>query len=153
MNLEVSRDIVGMENAPDSSLGLALPIVLNKIHHNDVLPLTSYPQVIPTRISTDGAETAKYALCTLMYHATKARVKTNYYVKKPWETDADMWTDISFTRDVDSYLSTTGTPRALNTYLAEAYRIPEHAAGSNATGFIVQGVTFSAVGGSLSLVE
>lgn len=148
MNLEVSRDIVGMENAPDSSLGVALPIVLNKIHHNQVLPLTSYPQVIPTRISTDGAETAKYALCTLMYQATKARVMTNYYVKKPWETDADAWTAISFTRDVDSYLTTTGAARALNTYVAEAYRIPEHAAGSNATGFIAQGVTFSAVGGS-----
>ena len=148
MNLEVSRDIVGMENAPDSSLGLALPIVLNKIHNTQVLPISSYPQVIPTRISTDGAETAKYALCTLMYQATKARVMTNYYVKKPWETDADVWTAISFTRDVNSYLSGTTAGRALNVYLAEAYRIPEHAAGSNATGFIVQGVTFLAIGGS-----
>lgn len=151
MNLEVSRDIVGMENAPDSSLGIALPIVFNKIHNEQSTPLSSYPQVIPTRISADGAEVAKYALCTLMYNTTKARVMTNYYAKKAWETDADLWTPISFTRDSDSYLTTTGTPVALNTYMASAYRIPEHADGSNATGFVVEGVTFSATaGGSTS---
>ena len=153
MNLEVSRDIVGMENAPDASLGVALPIVFNKIHNNQTTPLSSYPQVQPIRISTDGAETAKYALCTLMYQSTISRVMTNYYAKKSWETDADLWTVISFTRDVDSYLTTTGSTRALNTYAGEAYRIPEHAAGSNATGFIVQGVTFSAVGGSSNPVR
>lgn len=148
MNLEISRDIVGMENAPDSSLGIALPIVLSKVHHNQALPLTSYPQVVPTRISTDGAETAKYALCTLMYQKTKARVMTNYYVKKPWETDANVWTSISFTRQADSYLSPP-VPAAvvsLNQYAALAAKIPEHAAGSNASGFITTGVTFLARG-------
>lgn len=148
MNLEVSRDIGGMENAPDSTLGVALPIVFNKIHSNQTTPLSSYPQVNAVRISTDGAETAKYALCTLMHRSTTARIVANYYAKKSWETDADLWATISFTRDVDSYLTTTGSTRALNTYVAEAYRIPEHAAGSNATGFVVQGVLFSAVGGS-----
>lgn len=148
MSLEISRDIVGMESAPDPSLGVALPIVFNKIHSNQTTPLSSYPQVKPVRISADGAETAKYALCTLMYQSTTSRIMTNYYAKKSWETDADLWTTISFTRDVDSYLTTTGSTRALNTYVAEAYRIPEHTAGSNATGFVVQGVTFSAVGGS-----
>jgi len=156
MNLEISRDIVGMENAPDSSLGVALPIVLNKIHHNQVLPLASYPQVIPTRISADGAETAKYALCTLMYQKTKARVMTNYYVKKPWETDANVWTPISFTRQADSYLSPP-VPAAvvsLNQYAALAAKIPEHAAGSNASGFITTGVTFLARGaGSVGRVS
>jgi hypothetical protein len=148
MNLEVSRDITGMENAPDSSLGVALPIVFNKIHSNQTTPLSSYPQVTPARISVDGAESAKYALCSLFYQHTTARVMTNYYVKKAWETDADVWSPVSFTRDVDSYLTTTGSTTAPNTYLASAYRIPQHAAGSNATAFIVQGVSFSAVGGS-----
>ena len=147
MNLEISRDIAGMENAPDSTIGQALPVVFNKIHNTQALPLSSYPQVIPLRISADGAETGKYALCTLMYQKTKARVMTNYYAKKAWETDADLWSEIDFTRLPDSYLGATASFAGLNVYPAIAYRIPEHAAGSNATGFIATGVTFTARGG------
>jgi hypothetical protein len=147
MNLEVSRDVHGMENAPDGSLGVALPLIFNKIHESNSQPLSSYPQVIPTRISADGAETAKYALCTLMYQKTRARIMTNYYAKKAWETDADAWSAISFTRTADSYLGAQATYDALNNYASIAYKIPEHAVGSNATGFVVSGVTLTLRGG------
>ena len=147
MNLEVSRDVHGMENAPDGSLGVALPLVFNKIHSNQTTPLSSYPQVIPTRISADGSDTAKYALCTLMYQKTQANVVANYYAKKAWETDADAWSAISFTRTADSYLGVQASYNALNNYASIAYRIPEHAAGSNAQGFVVSGVTFTLRGG------
>ena len=156
MNLEISRDIGGMENAPDSTIGQALPVVFNKVHNTQALPLSSYPQVTPFRISADGTETAKYALCTLMYQKTKARVMTNYYAKKAWETDANVWSQIDFTRLPDSYKS-PAIPAgviALNTYASIAYKIPEHAAGSNASGFIVTGVSFLARGaGSTSRVS
>lgn len=147
MNLEVSRDVHGMENAPDGSLGVALPLVFNKIHGDLNNSLYSYPQVIPTRISADGSDTAKYALCTLMYQLTKANVMTNYYAKKSWESDADAWSVISFTRTADSYLGSQASYNALNNYASIAYRIPEHAAGSNAQGFVVSGVTFTLRGG------
>lgn len=147
MNLEVSRDIVGMENAPDSSIGAALPIVFNKIHSNQTTPLTSYQEVIPTRISTDGVYFPKYALCTLMYQHTKARVMTNLYVKKPWEVDANSWATIAFQRFPTDYIDYSNLPTntdALNVYASVAYKIPEEAAGDNATGFIVKGVRFIA---------
>lgn len=148
MNLEVSRDILGMENAPEANLGKALPIVFSKPNPTQTSQLDRYPQVIPTRISADGASTAKYALATHMYQVNQAAVCPNYYVKKDWEDGANIWASISFTRAADDYTgSATGSYYTLNTYAGTAYRIPQITATNNETGFIVTGVQFRCRGG------
>jgi hypothetical protein len=150
MNLEVSRDIAGMENAPDSSLGVALPIVFNMINQNVDVDIRNYQQCTPTRISADGSETAKYAVCSLMYQHTTSAVVNDIYIKKTWETDAEEWGVFGLGVATPSYLTTTGATTAPNTYLASAYRIPEitTTTSDRYTGFLVQGVSLSAVGGS-----
>ena len=146
MNLEVSRDIVGMESAPDASLGKALPIVFNKVNSGLSTPISRYPQVIPTRISGDGLPAAKYALTTQMYNLTKATIQPNYYVKKSWATDGDIWASISFTRTpVDYRTPNLGTYWSLTQYSGgKAYKLPEITATNNETGFVVTGVEFRA---------
>lgn len=147
MNLEVSRDITGMESAPQSSLGRPLPIVFNKINSDLSTPIDRYPQVIPTRISADGLESAKYALTTQIYQITKANIQSNYYAKKSWATDSDVWASISFTRTAPDYISpAVGTYYSLNTYAGKAYKIPQITPTNEETGFVVTGVKFSAKG-------
>jgi hypothetical protein len=147
MNLEISRDISGMENTPQSSLGKSLPIIFNKVNSGLSTPIDRYPQIIPTRVSADGAETAKYALATQIYQVTKARVQTNYYAKKTWADGADIWASISFTRTAPDYTTpTVGTYYSLNTYAGRAYKIPQMTATDNETGFVVTGVELKAKG-------
>lgn len=151
MNLEVSRDISGMVNAPESSLGKPLPIVFCKPNPSQTSQLTRYPQIIPTRISADGATTAKYALCTHMYQITQANIAPNIYVKKSWEDGSDVWASVSFTRQADDYTGNpTGTYLTLGTNAATAYRIPEITPTNNETGFIATGVQFRCYGGGLA---
>ena len=143
MNLEVSRDVIGMENAPEANLGKALPIVFSKPNTSQTTQLDRYPQVIPTRVSADGASTAKYALATHMYQLTQGRVASNYYVKKTWEDGADIWASVHATRAPDDYTgSPTGSYYTLNTYASTAYRLPQITATNNETGFITTGVQF-----------
>lgn len=147
MNLEVSRDIAGMENAPQASLGRALPIVFNKVTPGVSIPIDRYPQVIPTRISADGAENAKYALTTQIYQVTKAKIQSNYYAKKSWESGSGIWASISFTRTAPDYTTPlVGTYYSLNTYAGKAYKIPQMTSTNDETGFVVTGVEFKAKG-------
>lgn len=147
MNLEVSRDISGMENAPQASLGKALPIVFNKVNSGLSSPIDRYPQVLPTRISADGAETAKYALTTQMYQVTKAKVQPNYYAKKAWADGSNIWGAISFTRSAPDYRTpTVGSYYSLNTYAGKAHRLPEITATNEETGFVVTGIELYAKG-------
>ena len=151
MNLEVSRDIVGMEDAPQTSLGKALPIVFNKVNSGLSTPIDRYPQVIPTRISADGAETAKYALATQMYQVTEAKIQPNYYVKKAWADDGDIWASISFTRTAPNYTTPlVGSTYSLNTYAGKLYQIPQITSTNEETGFVVTGVEFMAKGNGSS---
>lgn len=147
MNLEVSRDISGMESAPQASLGKALPIVFNKVNSGLSSPIDRYPQVLPTRISADGAETAKYALTTQMYEVTEAKIQPNYYAKKAWADGSNIWASISFTRSAPDYRTpTVGTYYSLNTYAGKAHRLPEITATNEETGFVVTGIELYAKG-------
>lgn len=147
MNLEVSRDISGMENAPQASLGKALPIVFNKVNSGLSSPIDRYPQILPTRISADGAETAKYALTTQMYQLTKALIQPNYYAKKAWEDGSNVWASISFTRAAPDYTTpVVGSYYSLNTYAGKAHRLPQITATNEETGFVVTGVELKAKG-------
>lgn len=141
MNLEVSRDIAGMESAPQASLGKALPIVFNKVNPNLSTPLDRYPQVVPTRISADGVSTGKYALTTQMYGLTRARIQPNLYAKKTWEEGGNVWASISFTKTAPDYTTPlTGTFYGLTNQIAKAHKLPEITATNDETGFIVTGV-------------
>lgn len=147
MNLEVSRDISGMESAPQASLGKPLPIVFNKVNSGLSSPIDRYPQVLPTRISADGAETARYALTTQIYQTTKAKIQPNYYAKKSWEDGSNIWASISFTRAAPDYTTpTVGTYYSLNTYAGKAHRLPQITATNEETGFVVTGVELKAKG-------
>ena len=151
MNLEVSRDIVGMEDAPQTSLGKPLPIIFNKVNPGLSTPIDRYPQVIPTRISADGAETAKYALATHMYRVTEAKIQPNYYVKKAWADDGDIWASISFTRAAPNYTTPlVGSTYSLNTYAGKLYQIPQITSTNEETGFVVTGVELMAKGNGSS---
>jgi hypothetical protein len=143
MNLEVSRDILGMENAPDSSLGRPLPIIFSKPNISQTSQLDRYPQTLPVRISADDASTVKYAVATHMYQTTQARIASNYYIKKTWEDSGDVWASIHFTRAAqDNTASPVGTYYTLNTYQSTAYKLPEVSSTNNETGFLVGGAQF-----------
>ena len=140
-----------MEDAPQTSLGKALPIVFNKVNPGLSTPIDRYPQVIPTRISADGAETAKYALATHMYRVTEAKIQPNYYVKKAWAEDGDIWASISFTRAAPNYTTPlVGSTYSLNTYAGKLYKIPQITSTNEETGFVVTGVEFMAKGNGSS---
>jgi hypothetical protein len=151
MNIEVSRDIEGMENAPQASLGKALPIVFNKVNSGLSSPLDRYPQVLPTRISFDGSESAKYALTTQLYEVTKARIQPVYYAKKAWEDGSDIWAPISLTRTAPNYTTPlVGTYYSINTVSEKAHRIPQLTTIDGEKGFVVTGVELRVKGNSTS---
>lgn len=121
MNLQVSRDIVGMENAPEQSLGKYLPILFCKTQPNSTEPL-SYPSST-NQISNDGATTAKYALTSQMYEVTKAQFSI-FYAKKSTDEDDVPWTFVKIDRATDDYLADTTDYIGLSTYSSIAWRLP-----------------------------
>lgn len=155
MNIEISRDISGMSNAPDGSIGKTLPITFCRTNYN---PRTSdqAQEVIPTRISADGSSSATYALTTQMYQKTKAIVSPYIFVKKNWPEATFEWLGLYFPPPVipDYRTPVTGTYYSLNSfgsaYASVAYRIPEITKTSNSEGFIVTAIELSARGQSSS---
>lgn len=151
MNIEVSRDIPGMANAPDESIGRVLPITFCTTAYN---PRMSFPgqEVSPTRISADGSSNAKYALTTQMYQTTKAIPSKYIFVKKNWPESTFEWLGLYFPPAIvpDYRTPVTGSYYNLNTYTAAAWRIPEILKISDSNGFIVTAVELSARGQSSS---
>lgn len=153
MNLQVSRDVVGMENAPNGSLGKSLPILFNKTLIQSSEPL-SYPEIIPIRISNDGATTAKYALTSHMYQVTKARFCSYVYAQKSTDEDDIIWSLIKIDRAPDNFLANTTSYIGLSTYSAIAYRLPDITPVDEESGFVVTGISLRAKGnGTVSRVS
>jgi len=154
MNIEVSRDIPGMENAPDSSIGKVLPVTFCRARYN---PRMQFPgqEVTPTRISADGASNAKYALTTQMYQTTKALISPYIFVKKNWPESTFEWLGMYFPPPVVPNYTTprTANTYTLNQYAASAYRIPEILKISDSEGFIITSVTLAAKGQSTNPVR
>jgi hypothetical protein len=150
MNLQVSRDIVGMENAPEQALSKFLPILFCKTQPNSTAPL-SYPEVLPTRISNDGATTAKYALTSQMYEVTKAKFSSYIYAKKSTDEDDVAWTFIKIDRATDDYLADTTDYIGLSTYSSIAWRLPSITPVADETGFLVTGTKLRAKGNGTAL--
>lgn len=135
ITLEVSRSIEGMENAPDSSIGRALPFVLNRRAESQggspVLPPAGYQQVQPVRISADGSANPIYALSTLLYNKTTAGSGSGYiYIKKTWDDGKHPWELYPLVAgpsapSIDISTPTTGASfYSLQTYAAIAFKIP-----------------------------
>lgn len=163
MSLEIAPEVDGMEGAPDSSIGKALPIVLCK---RDVYDFNyySYPQVVPVRITPDGQSLATYAVCTVMYRHTRAsfNIDNVIYVKKSWEDQQDMWTSVGLDDEADDYLLAAVDPISfeylqygLATYPAIAHKIPDHQVfNENYKALIVTGVTLLCIpNGNVSRVS
>jgi hypothetical protein len=152
MNLEVSPDIPGMEDAPDSSIGASLPITFCRTNYNKTMQFPAQ-EVVPIRISGDGESDAKYALTTQMYQLTKAITSNYVYIKKNWPESTFEWLGVcpSFgSAPSDFTASITANTYSLNTLAASAYQIPEILKISDSEGFIVTAVELRVKGQSSS---
>jgi hypothetical protein len=115
VTLEVNRMMLGMENAPSSSLGRAVPLLIG-----------DNPTVIPVRISADGATTAKYAVGTAFYQLLENNLSTITVYSKD---DDDTWQVMNNggTGAITDYSTApiTGS-HTLNTYDGRAWKINQN---------------------------
>lgn len=160
ITLDVSRDVAGMENAPDSSIGRALPVVFNKkntaygttINRNPGTSLDNniYPHVPATPISATGGVTGLYALTTQMYQVTKAKLETPWvYVKKYWNYNNSPWAAVNLSNVIGfDYTGSLlgGSFYSLNTYASTAYKIIS----ASTDAYMFTAVRFKARGGGLA---
>jgi hypothetical protein len=104
VTLEVARTVSGMENAPESSLGRPVPLLVGQSL-----------DVLPVRVSADGATTAKYAIGTCLYNHLKNVTGTASIYTKNF---ADKWELVNNTLSGYFDLSASGTAgsHTLNTY-------------------------------------
>ncbi|TXH14224.1 MAG: hypothetical protein E6R03_09720 [Hyphomicrobiaceae bacterium] len=128
LTLEVSRSVSGMSNAPDSSLGRAVPLLIG-----DTL------DVLPVRISADGAENPRYAIGTCLYqHVENDTSTAKIYCKN----ELDFWEVAN-----NNFTTTIGNTKtgdyALNRYAGQAWGLT---AGSG----LLCGIKFRAVGKGLA---
>jgi hypothetical protein len=127
--LEVTRSMVGMANAPDSSLGRAVPLLLG-----------SDLDVIPVRISADSATTVRYAVGTCFYqHLTNRTASAEVYSKNlldEWERALSNFTS--------TYAATYTGEYTLNTYAGRAFGVPNNPSG------IVHGIKLKCKGKGLA---
>lgn len=125
MNLEVSRDVTGMENAPDANLNKPLPILFNKTQINSTGAAT-YPELLPTRISNDGATTAVYGLTTQMYQVTKANTIPRLFIEKSWDDGDSLWATVNTDATLPNYLTpNSGTYYSIKLYEGYAIQIQD----------------------------
>lgn len=108
LTLEVARTVSGMENAPTSSLGRAVPLLLG-----------SDLEVVPVRISADGATTGKYAWGTCFYQSLKNYSSAYQIYTKNYD---DVWESITGSPlDYSTYPPSSSF--TLNTYASRAFEI------------------------------
>lgn len=159
LSLEIASEVSGMEAAPISSIGKPLSLVLCKRDYYNY-DYTTFPQVVPIRITGDGQPTARYAICSLQYQHTRAGfgLEPIIYVKKSWEDQADVWTSVGLDDIPLDYTADIATDPVsfeylgygLKTYSAVAYKIPTHQSliSDSYKALIVTGIRFAAVGQS-----
>lgn len=131
VTLEVARTVSGMENAPESSLGRPVPLALG-----------TNKNILPIRISADGATTGKYAISTCMYQHLKVDLDdANVYCKGP----EDKWHHAFGSANFITSYSTAGYHSLESSSTAAvAYWI---GTASNYQGPLVTGVEFKARAG------
>jgi hypothetical protein len=111
ITLEVDRSISGMSNAPDSSLGRTVPLILGDSN-----------EIIPIRITADGSTSPEYAWGTCFSLSIKnstsptPAVYTKNYLDK-WEQVQNNFTD--------RYGGTSGGTYTLNTNYAQAHGLAD----------------------------
>lgn len=133
VTFDVDRATSGMSNAPNSSLGRTIPLILGDSN-----------EVIPIRISADGATIAQYAYGTCYYNFMKnlassptPTVYTKNYI--------DGWEQIN-NNFTDRYGGTSGGTYTLNTYSGQA-----HGLGDGVKNGLVTGVKLRAKGNGLAV--
>jgi hypothetical protein len=152
MNIEVSRDIPGMEDAPESSIGKIIPIAFSPGRAYISGHVFNGQQIIPTRISGDGATNAKYAVTTQMYRTTMATPLDYIHIKKDWSESVNQW--VGFGVDFPTFIGVDLTTPisgtyTLNQFAASAYKIPaelDFGGTKNSTGYPIGSVQFSMKG-------
>lgn len=161
INIEVSRDIPGMENAPDESIAKAVPLAFcgppPYLFDTFTGHIYTGEQIKCTRISANGATTAKYAVATHLFRTTMAAPLDYAYVKKPWESESNNWIGIGVPLQVSvDYRSPISGTYSINSFASSAYRIPPWGSGASVkdtTGFVVGAVELSVKGQSTNPVR
>lgn len=158
MNIEVSRDIPGMEDAPESSVGKAIPIAFcEPPQYLGSLHIFGGVEVAATRITGDGDSDAKYAIATHMYRTTMAAPLDYLHVKKNWSDSTNEWIGMGLPLPVSrDYTTPVSGSYTISQYAASAYKIPTWGASGvkRTTGFVVGAVELSVKGqGSVSRVS
>lgn len=127
MTLEVARTVTGMENAPDASLGRAVPLVFGPTN-----------ELVPVRITADGGSTASYAVGTGLYNHLKAKLSVT---PELWtKNDIGQWERVLNNFTDRSAQATTGT-YTLDGYAGRALGVGE----TGKTGLCI-GVTLQCAG-------
>lgn len=130
LTLEINRSMSGMENAPDSSLGKAVPLLIG-----------SDLDCIPIRINADGSTAPTYAIGTcLKSHLTNRTASAAVYAKNElddWEVCNNDFTD-------RTSLATGLGYYTLNTYAGRASALGENPSG------IVHGIKLRCRGNGLA---
>jgi hypothetical protein len=109
LTLEVNRTVSGMANAPDSSLGRAVPLIIG-----------DNQEVIPIRITADGATEPRYAVGTCLYQLTKNRLTwARVYTKD----NDNKWALVDTTANTDYSGTTPAGSYSLNQYNSRAWKL------------------------------
>lgn len=111
VTLEVSRSVFGMENAPESSLGRVVPLVLGQSGY-----------VTPIRITADGGTSANYAIQSGLYNHLDFAGIVSFYTPD-WD---DNWQAVEFdsgTSNPDYSGAISGGQYTLNTYPGRAFKL------------------------------
>lgn len=133
LTLDVAQTVSGMENAPTSSLGRAVPLLVG----------TSL-DVLPIRITADGATTARYAVGTCLYQHLKNVTSSAVVYTKNF---MDEWEPVENVLSIyeDSSASVSAGTYTLNTY---AERVVNFGQGARV---LVTGVKLYARGNGLAV--
>jgi hypothetical protein len=156
MNIEISRDIPGMEDAPDESISKIVPLVFNGItpYLGSVVGNTIFngQQIPATRITTSNQDSVKYAISTQLFRTTMSAPLDYVLVKKDWNTSPlvdviGIGVPLQITEDLDFTGTLSGT-YTINQYAASAYQIPQWSLGSNkrTSGAVITSVDISMKG-------
>lgn len=142
LNLIVSRNVPGMENAPESSLGRPVPLIIGEQwqgYSRDIIPL---------RISPDGLDSASYAIGT-GYFGLLAHNPSLVSVDPMTKNSIDEWVTF-YSGTIFNFLGTTATgSHGLNTYSAQAFLLTDISdANLTKEAYAVTGVTLSGKGNS-----
>lgn len=156
MNIEISRDIPGMDDAPDESISKVVPLVFNGINSylGSVVGNSIFngQQIPATRITTSNQDSVEYAISTQLFRTTMSAPLDYVLVKKNWSTTpivdvVGIGVPIQIADDLDFTGTLSGT-YTINQYAASAYKISQWPLSGNkrTSGAVITSVDISMKG-------